>query len=133
MAKSKLGVVENGAEQTVVEPKAGIGCQSAPFDIPAPSDVVVSFEKIKELLTESKAAEQIAAQNTLRDTPAPEEPPEKKTARQEQPPKPRRPKRRRLPRRIWLPHRKEPKGRKRNWSLLPLKRPDKHGRPETRR
>lgn len=30
MAKSKLGVVENGVEQTVVEPEAGISNQSAP-------------------------------------------------------------------------------------------------------
>ena len=130
MAKSKLGVVENGVEQTVVEPEAGISNQSAPeipavpesgeapapeltdeeaailahegeaalrelgeeqleppapFDIPAPGDVVVPFEKIEELITESKAAAQIAAQDTPPDTL--EQPPEKKTVRQERPPK----------------------------------------------
>ncbi|HWQ74886.1 MAG TPA: hypothetical protein VN441_06200 [Syntrophomonas sp.] len=115
MAKSKLAVVESGAEQAVVEPEAGIDSQSAPeipatpesgeapapeltdeeaailahegeaalrelgeeqlepptpFDIPAPGDVVVPFEKIEELVTESKAAEheagQIAAQDKLK-------------------------------------------------------------------
>lgn len=167
MAKSKLGVVENGAEQAVVEAEAGFDSQPAleipaapesgeapapvltdeeaailahegeaalremgegqlepptPFDIPPPGDVVVSFDKINEILLEEQAtareAERIAAQDT-RLTPL-----LRSSSRR---------KRRRLPKRIRLPHRKKPKGRKRNRSLLSLKRPGKRGRPETRK
>lgn len=136
MARSKLAVVESGAEQAVLESEAGIDNQPAPeipavpesgeapapeltdeeaailahegeaalremgegqlepptpFDIPPPGDVVVSFDKINEILSEKQAAaheaERIAAQDTPPEPPATEQQPEKKTAQQEQPPK----------------------------------------------
>ena len=123
MAKSKLTIVESGAEQAVVEPEVGIDSQSvpessetpapvltdeeaailahedetalreigeeqleppAPFDIPLPGDVVVSFDKINEILAEKQAtareAEWIATQDTPPDTPAPEQPPKAEKA-----------------------------------------------------
>jgi len=55
MAKSKLAVVESGAEQAVVEPKAEIDSQSAPESGEAP-DPELTDEKTAILAHEGEAA-----------------------------------------------------------------------------
>ena len=60
-----------------------------PFDIPAPGDVVVPFDKINEIISEKKAAKVQEAEQPAPETPAPEEkaPEPAKQARRGRPPK----------------------------------------------
>ena len=61
----------------------------ATFDIPAPGDVVVSFDKINEIISEKKAAKAQEAEQPAPEPPAPEEkaPEPAKQARRGRPPK----------------------------------------------
>jgi len=60
-----------------------------PFDIPAPGDVVVPFDKINEIISEKKAAKAQEVEQPAQETPAPEEkaPEPAKQARRGRPPK----------------------------------------------
>ena len=60
-----------------------------PFDIPAPGDVVVPFDKINEIISEKKAAKAQEVEQPAPETPAPEEkaPEPAKQARRGRPPK----------------------------------------------